>query len=638
MNRWLHNLNVAGRRAVLSAILLVPERWRAALARNPLLVRVYEVFDRAKYEETFDADSWDRRDAPGWNFRPAIDHSAYVFHPPEWTEAVRERLAQAEGPVISVLVPVYNTPVDWLRPMVESVQAQWYPHWELCLVDDHSDREETLAYLETLEDPRIRIRRLPENRHIAGASEAALGLATGEYVALLDHDDELTPDALYRVWEAIDTQQADFIYSDEDKIDENGAYCDPHFKPDYAPDHILSQNYICHLTTLRRSLAEEAGGFLPGFDGAQDHDLFLRALERTDRVVHIPRVLYHWRKVPGSTAAQFDEKSYAQRAGERAVQAAMDRRGIRADVGPGRYPGTYRVRPAIDGEPLVSIVIPFKDKPELLETSIGGILEVSTWRNFEVIGISNNSEAPATFEAMEALAARDARVRFTEHNVPFNYSAINNYAVRELARGEHVILCNNDVEIITPDWIECLLEFSQRDDVGVVGAKLYYPDNRIQHAGVVVGIRGAAGHGHKRFDREDPGYKARPHLNQNVSAVTAALFMVKRDLFMAVGGLEEERLRIAFNDIDFCLRVRERGLLNVFTPYCEAWHHESLSRGYEDTEEKKARFWREVEYFRERHAGLLDAGDPFYNPNLTLWHENFDLADTAKAPAEPESA
>jgi GT2 family glycosyltransferase len=367
-------------------------------------------------------------------------------------------------------------------------------------------------------------------------------------------------------------------------------------------------------------------------EGAQDYDLYLKVLERANRVVHIPRVLYHWRKVPGSTASVFSEKSYAQDAGQRALGEAVRRRGLEASVEPGRFPGTYRVRHAIQGEPLVSIVIPFKDQAELLRTCLGSILRESTWENFEVIGVSNNSTDPETFDEMERWAAQDPRIRFVEHNVPFNFSEINNFAVREHARGDHVVLLNNDIEIITPDWIESLLEFSQREDVGVVGGKLYYPDGRIQHAGIILGIGGVGGHSHKYFDRADHGYFSRPHVIQNMSAVTAACCMVKRRVYEQLGGLDQDNLRVAFNDVDFCLRVREKGYLNVFTPYCEAWHHESVSRGYEDTPEKQARFRDEVLYMLERHGPTLAAGDPYYNPNLTLEHENFSLSGRVLRP------
>lgn len=632
MRRLAHNIGISLRRWILGLLLRVPPKTRAVLSRNRFLTRIYLFFDRAKYQQVVDAESYCRDRATHTQPPASVPLSEYDYRQPQLTGAVQARLAALEAPLlISVIMPVYNTGAEWLRRAIGSVQAQWYPYWELCIVDDHSDRAETLAVLEELDDARIRVRRLESNLNIAGASNAALAMVRGEYIALLDHDDELTPDALYEVWRAIEREGADFIYSDEDKLDEGGKFCDPHFKPDFAPDMILSQNYLSHLGVIRRSLAVQTGGFTPGTDGAQDYDFYLKVLELSDRVVHIPRVLYHWRKVPGSTAAFFSEKSWAQDAGKTALAHAVQRRGLNAEVQSGTFPGTYRVRYRIRGEPLVSIVIPFKDKPDLLRMCLGSILENSTWRNFEVLGISNNSVEPATFDEMQAWSARDPRIRFHQHNVLFNFSEINNFAVREHASGDHVLMLNNDIEIITPGWIESLLEFSQRPDVGVVGARLYYPDGRLQHAGVILGIGGVAGHSHKYFPRAHHGYFSRPHLVQNVSAVTAACCMVKRAVFDTVGGLDPEHLTVAFNDIDFCLRVREAGFLNVYTPYCEAWHHESVSRGHETTPEKQARFNREVQYMLQRHAGVLGQGDPYYNPNLTLEHENFSLAGRVMA-------
>jgi len=493
-------------------------------------------------------------------------------------------------------------------------------------VDDHSDHPQTLETLRKYSDERVRIRRLDRNCGIVGASNAALGMAQGEFVALMDHDDELTPDALFEVWQALEREKADLVYSDEDKLDEAERFCEPHFKSDYAPDTLLSQNYISHLCVIRTQLIEQVGGFSAETDGAQDHDLYLKIVESTDRIVHVPKVLYHWRKVPGSTASVFEEKSYAQEAGKRAVQSAVERRKMDATVSDGTQPGTFRVEQSIEGDPLVSIVIPFKDKPELLNLCLGSILKYGSYPNFEIIGVSNNSVESATQKAMDHWTDADSRIRFVSHDVPFNFSEINNFAVREYAKGTHVLLLNNDIEFLGDGWLESLLQYSQRKDVGAVGGRLYYPDGRLQHAGIILGIGGVAGHSHKYFDRRDPGYFARPHIVQNMSAVTGACLMVKRDLYLEVGGLDEENLRVAFNDVDFCLRLREKGLLNVYTPYCEAWHHESISRGHEDTPEKKGRFQQEVLYMMDRHREALERGDPYYNPNLTLEHENFMLS------------
>ena len=623
--RLFHNLSVITRRAVLALVMLIPQRFRTWLAGSDLLTRIYLAFDEAKYDQVHDRQSWVEALESGRARRRR--HSVrYDYAEPAFGPDVKECLIRLRRkPLISVLLPVYNTKVEWLDKAIQSVQRQWYTHWEICLVDDCSDDFRTCAYVDAISDPRIKVHRLQSNSNIAGASNAALEMAAGEYVALLDHDDELTIDALYEIARAIDVHDADFVYSDEDKLTVDGRFVEPHFKADFSPDLFLSQNYLSHLGVIRRTLLDDVGGFEPGTDGAQDYDIYLKVLEHTNRIVHVPRVLYHWRKVPGSTAALFSEKSYAQEAGLRALSQAIVRRGLRANATLGPCPGTYRIRYAILEKPLVSIIIPFKDKARLTRTCIESILEKSTWRNFEIVGVSNNSEEPATYEVMKRLAAMDDRVRFVRYDVPFNFSAINNFAVREQARGEQVVLLNNDIEIINPDWLECLLEFSQRRDVGVVGACLYYPDGTLQHAGIIIGIGGVAGHSHKHLPAKQPGYFCRPHLVQNLGAVTAACCMVKRSLYEQVGGMDEEHLQVAFNDVDFCLRVREAGYLNVYTPYCEAWHHESVSRGHESTREKQARFSREMKYIRARHAEALRQGDPYYNPNLTLDLDDFSL-------------
>jgi GT2 family glycosyltransferase len=630
LSRHTHNLAITVRRLLHGLMLKAPQTWRTALSQSQLLTRVFVFFDNAKYEPILDAAAYRKFKERRGELPGSIPLGAYDYQQPEKSPETETQLARLEFlPLISILMPVYNTRAEWLMRAIASVQAQWYTHWELCIVDDHSNRPETLAVLGALDDTRIRIQRLEKNLNIVGASNVALSMAQGEYIALLDHDDELTPDALYEASKAINKEGAEFIYSDEDKLDEAGKFCEPHFKPDFSPDMLLAQNYMSHLGVMKKSLIERAGGFTPGTDGSQDYDLYLKVSELTDRIVHIPKVLYHWRKAPGSTALFFSAKSYAQVAGQQALKSAIERRGLDAQVLGGWYPGTYRVKYRIHGEPLISIIIPFKDKPGLLDMSMGSILQKSTYRNFEIIGLSNNSTEAETFAAMERLSAQDPRVRFHEHNAPFNFSEINNYGVRSHARGEHVVLLNNDIEIITPDWLESLLEFSQRDDVGAVGGKLYYPDGRLQHAGIILGIGGVAGHSHKYLDGKDHGYFSRPHIIQNLSALTAACFMVKRRLFEEVGGLDAENLQVAFNDVDFCLKLRERGYLNVFTPYCQAWHHESISRGYEDTGEKQERFRQEVLYMLERHAGILQAGDPYYSPNLTLEHENFSMSARA---------
>lgn len=543
-------------------------------------------------------------------------------------QAQRNMAQWTRQPLISIIMPVYNVEQRWLEAAINSVQQQLYPNWELCIADDASTRSETRETLRKLEHPRCKITFLERNQGIAAASNAAIALASGEYVTFLDHDDELTTDALYHVVKAIHEHDPDFIYSDEDKLSLEGYYLEQHFKPDYSPDLLLSTNYICHLSVYRKTLLEQVaadGQYLrQGFEGSQDYDLVLRVLEHTQRVYHIPRILYHWRKIPGSTAARYESKNHAWEAGRLALEDALQRRGISAQTMCAAHPGCYRVQRNIKGLPLVSILIPFRDQADLLQALLDSILRKTAYPRFEVIGISNNSVEASTFAVMQRYARADARVRFINYDAPFNYSAINNFAANQ-ALGEYLLLLNNDMTVINAEWLEALLEHAQRPEVGAVGGKLYYPDGTVQHAGVIVGVGGVAGHAHKNFPGDHHGYFMRLGLIQNLSAVTAACLMVKKALYLAVGGMDEKNLPIAFNDVDFCLRLREQGYLNVFTPYCELYHHESKSRGAEDTPQKKRRFIAEIVYIQKRHAALLQAGDPYYNPNLPLDRDDFGM-------------
>lgn len=542
-------------------------------------------------------------------------------------EAKTEIESMAYKPVFSILVPIYNTDPEYLIPMIRSVQAQIYPHWQLCLVDDCSPKGylKSILEYEASQDERISIQLNDVNQGISVTTNDALALATGDYIALLDHDDELSIDALYYNAKVInETPEAGLIYSDEDKMDLEGNRLEPYFKPDYSPDLLDTNNYICHFTVIKKSIADEIGGFREGLDGSQDHDIILRAAEAAEQVVHIPRILYHWRKIPGSTAVEYDSKSYAWEAGRRAVEDRLAKKEGDVKVEFGSLKGTYRVYREIKGEPLVSIVIPFKDKPELLDSCLNSILERSSYQNFEVVGVSNNSEQDLTFARMEHFKEADKRIRFVEKNVPFNFSAICNYGV-EQANGEYIILLNNDIEIINPDWIERMLEHAQRSEIGAVGGKLLYPDGRIQHAGVVAGMVGAAGHPHKFFPDQHIGYHGRLHMVYNVSAVTGAMMMMRTEKFKEAGGLDEDNLAVAYNDIDLCLKLMDKGYINLFTPHAKATHHESISRGYEDTDEKVQRLLKEQGYFLEKWADFLEAGDPYYNPNLSLKNERFSL-------------
>lgn len=624
MLKIVYKLSIHFRRAIHGLVICLPQGLRTTLSNSTFLTRIFLYFDDARYTSLHSGRTLFLSTKSSTEHRP---FTQYDYIAPDLTKKVEKRLRNfGLKPLISIIMPVFNVDPKWLKLAIQSIENQWYDNWELYIADDSSSNQETIDFLESIKNPKIRINYLPENKGISTASNQALTMANGEYITLIDHDDELTPDALYEVVKAINEQDAEVSYSDEDKLSMDGTYREPHFKPDYSPDMFLSQNYLSHLGVIKKTLIDKVGGFTVGLEGAQDYDLYLKVLEHTDKVAHIAKVLYHWRKIPGSTAADFDDKSYAGDAGARALRLAVERRHLNAQVLNGKYPGTYRVKYAIENDPMVSIIIPFKDKPELLKMCIESILKKSTYRNFEIIGVSNNSKEKETFAEMERLKALDARVSFFEHNLPFNFAGINNYAVRTHAKGEHILLLNNDIEIISKDWIESLLEFSQRQDVGVVGGKLYYPDDRVQHAGIVIGIGGIAGHSHKYIDREDHGYFSRPHLVQNMSALTGACFMVKKNIYEEVGGLDAENLKIAFNDVDFCLRIREKGYLNVFTPYCEAYHHESLSRGYETTAEQVDRFNKESEYMLHRHASLLESGDPYYNLQLTIQHEDFSLA------------
>jgi len=542
----------------------------------------------------------------------------------------------ARQPLISIVMPVYNTPEVYLVKAIESVRAQTYPRWELCVADDASPEPHVRRILERYlrEEPRIKAVFRPQNGHISAASNSALELATGDFVALLDHDDTLAPGALFEVASiAASDPRADFIYSDEDKIDEEDRRFEPYFKPDFLPDLFLAQNYTSHLSVYRTSLVREAGGFRAGFEGSQDWDLALRVWERTDvsRVRHIPKVLYHWRAIPGSTALMLSEKNYPLEAARRALTEHFQRTGRKVDLVP--VPGDHwRVRYSLpDPAPLVSIIIPTRNGLELLRRCVGSILEKTTYPRFEMIIVDNGSDDPAALDYLTELARKwggrgvAARsVTVLRHDKPFNYSAINNLAVRD-ARGELVALLNNDLEVITPGWLDEMASQALRPEIGCVGAMLYYPNDTIQHAGSIVGLGGVAGHAFLSFPRGTEGKFNRARLVQNYSAVTAACLVVRKAVFEQVGGLDEVDLAVAFNDVDFCLKVREAGYLNLWTPFAEFYHHESASRGSDDTPEKAERFRREVELMLLRWGPLL-TGDPAYNPNLTLELNDFTLA------------
>ncbi|SFV62338.1 Glycosyl transferase, group 2 family protein [hydrothermal vent metagenome] len=534
----------------------------------------------------------------------------YTYQEPLLNEAIQNEIqAFKNQPLLSIIMPVYNV----------------YGNWELCIADDKSTNKELITYLKKIKNKRIKVTFLEKNMNISAASNKALSLASGEYISLLDNDDELTADALYEMVKVINEKKADFIYSDEDFMTTAGICVNPHFKPDFSPDLLLSHNYITHFTCFKKSLLDEVGHFNAEFDGSQDYDLFLRLTEKSQKTHHIQKVLYHWRMLETSTASNSQAKPEAIERGKKVLEATLKRRNIQGEVFYANLNHYFRIKYKIKNTPLVSIIIPFKDRPELLEMSITSVLEKSSYQNYEIIGISNNSEERATFDMMLSLEAQDARVSFYEYNTEFNYADINNHAVNTYAKGEHILLLNNDIEIIDRDWMESMLEFSQRDDVGCVGAKLYYPNETVQHAGIIIGLGGYAAHSHREFPRDHAGYFNRLNIIQNLSSVTAACLMIKKSIYQEIDGMNAVEFKVGYNDVDFNLRVREKGYLNIFTPYAQAYHHESLSRGEDNTAKKIARFQTEKDALFARHKHILTHGDPYYNQNLTHDKEDFSL-------------
>ncbi len=530
-----------------------------------------------------------------------------------------EAAALAFRPKISIVIPLYNTPLNYLRDMVDSIQSQTYDNWQLCLADGSSqDAPGELLRRRYGKDQRIVYQKLKENGGISANTNEALKMADGDFILLADHDDLLVQGALFEIVKALNEHpETEIVYTDEDKISMNGRlFFGPNFKPDFSWDLLRSVNYICHIFVVKSEIVKKAGWFRSEYDGAQDYDFILRCCEQTEHIVHIPRVLYHWRAHPDSTAENPESKRYAYDAGRKAVEAHYQRTGLEATVEDTEYYGIYRSRFAIKGNPLISILILNKDHVKDLRKCVESILEKSAYRNFEIIIAENNSEEEETFQYYEYLKKTYPCVKVCVWKGEFNFSAINNFAAG-YASGEYFLLLNNDIEVISPSWLEEMLGYCQRPDVGIVGAKLYYPDDTIQHAGVVIGMGGIAGHILCRANGNEAGYNGRLVTVQDMSAVTAACMMVKKEVFQAVGGLDET-YRVAFNDIDFCMKVRAMGKLIVFTPFAELYHYESKSRGMEDTPEKQMRFAGEIRRFQKKWQKELDQGDPYYNPNLSL--------------------
>lgn len=549
-------------------------------------------------------------------------------------------------PLISVLVPLYNTPEPLLRKCVDSVTGQTYPNWELCLVDDGSSSPHVarIAAQYARADKRIKFMRRAESGHIAAATNSALSLATGDFVALLDHDDELAAHALYMVAAELEVRpDLDFLFSDEDKIDEDGVRFDPWFKSDWNYDLMLSQNAVVHLAVYRRSLLEDIGGFRSGFDGSQDYDVTLRFSEQTspDRIRHIPHILYHWRAIAGSVALATTEKMYPYEAAARAIQEHLDRTGRDARVSMEAHLGYYRVKWALPAErPRVTLIIPTKDKVDLLRVAVQTILDKTQYENFDILVVNNRSEQAESFSYFEEIA-RLPRVRVIDYDQPYSFAALNNWAVGQ-TDAPLLGFVNNDIEVIEPEWLAEMVGHALRAEVGAVGAKLFYPNETIQHAGVVVGIGGLAGHPHVGLPRGALGYFGRAACTQQFSAVTAACMLMRREVFLEVQGFDEKNFAVAFNDVDIGLRLRQAGHAIVWTPYAQLFHHESASLGLPSGEERRNQFFEECSNFKRIWADVI-ANDPFYNPNLTITGGDFAPAVPPRAarpwlPSDPASA
>lgn len=554
----------------------------------------------------------------------------------KWIEAnekydVEEVMASIDifekKPKVSIILPVYNTDEKWLRKCIESVRSQYYKNWELCIADDNSTYNHIKRVLDEYEnnDSRIKVVYRKMNGHISAASNSALEIATGEYVAFLDHDDLLTPFALFQMVKEINNHdKVDIIYSDEDKINKFEKRSKPFFKPDWSPDTLLSQNYICHFLMIRRSLVNEVGGFRVGYEGAQDHDLVLRCTEKTNDIYHVSEVLYHWRMIKSSTADNPKAKTYAFEAGKKAIESAFERRNIKGSVVGGKTLGTYNISYEVIGNPKVSILIPTKDHAKDLKICIESILSKTNYDNFEIVIIDNGSKEKETFVILEHYK-RLLKDRFVvlDLDVPFNYSYLNNEAVKK-ATGDYVLLLNNDIQILTNNWLEKMLGFAQQEHIGAVGAKLYYKDGSIQHAGVVIGLGGVAGHSHKYYSGKSTGYFNRLTIDSNYAGVTGACLLVDKSIFLEMKGLDAENLSIAFNDVDFCLKLISNGYHNVCLAQVECIHYESKSRGKEDTKEKQERFEKEI-IFMKNKWGKYIMNDPYYNKNLTMDREDFSI-------------
>ena len=551
-------------------------------------------------------------------------YRAYI--PTEETLEIQRKQKFDYSPLISIAVPAYQTPVEFLRQMIESLIVQTYSNWELCIVNASPDNEEMQKVLAEYSagDSRVRFCNLKENLGIAENTNRAFAMAKGEFVGLLDHDDLLAPNALYEIVKILqDHPQADALYTDEDKVTtELDEHFQPHLKSDFNLDLLRSNNYICHFFVVRKSIVEKTGGFRKEFDGAQDYDFIFRCTENAGEVLHVPEILYHWRTHKASTADNPASKMYAFEAGKRAIEAHLERTGTKGEVSHTQDLGFYRVKYPVQGKPLVSVIIPNKDEKETLQTCLEMLEKNTGYQNFEIIIVENNSTTDEIFRYYKELS-RNRKIHLLRWGKEFNYSAIYNFAAAH-AKGEYLLFLNNDVKSINPDWLEEMLGVCQRPEVGGVGAKLIYPDNTIQHAGCVIGMGGIAGHMFVDMPADRTGYLHKASLLQDMSAVTAACLLMKKEVFEQAGGFTEE-LAVAFNDVDLCLKVRKNGYLIVYDPYAKLYHMESKTRGAEDSKEKVRRFQTEIEYMRCHWIDILKNGDPCYNKNLSLTKWNYSL-------------
>ena len=547
-------------------------------------------------------------------------------------KATTEQLAEQRAhkfsyePLISILVPTYNTPLNLLREMIDSVVNQSYQNWQLCIGEGSQGNKKLEAILEEYhnKDSRVVYKILEKNEGISGNTNGALSIAEGEFIGLLDHDDLMEPDALYEIVKELQDNEVDIVYTDEDKVHGDPlVYMDPNFKPDFSMDLFRSHNYITHFFCVRKAIIDEVGGFRSEYDGSQDYDIMFRCIEKARKIRHVAKILYHWRMIAGSTAENPESKMYCYDAGKRAIESHLERIGVGGKVEQTNLWGLYHVIYDTPGNPLLSIVIPNKDHIEDLDKCIRSIMDKSSYKNIEFIIVENNSTEEETFSYYEKIQKEYDCVRVIKWEREFNYSAINNFGVLH-AKGEYLLLLNNDTELIDENSLADMLGICMRDEVGIVGAKLLFEDDTVQHAGIVLGIGGFAGHVFSGIGKDDYGYMMRPRINCNYSAVTAACLMTKRSVFEQVGGLSEN-FAVALNDVDFCLKVREKGYLVVYDAF-SLWHHyESKSRGYEDTPEKQERFRGEVKKFQSRWAKILEEGDPYYNKNFPVTIAPFTL-------------